>query len=528
MIVWIVISSLLFSAKRLLRYLHYFQLEEYDSRRFFQWIFAYRAFDTRGLLVAFIALVSAFTGILPALVSFTAGIALWAIAFAEQDPRRMAKVRLTMTSRAKRIYGTAAGIACITQIAGTWILQESLVWLWAGEIAFFQLTPLFLLIAAILLKKHEQRHQTLFLNEAKTILAEVNPYIIGITGSYGKSSTKHVLGKILQVTVGPTFWTAKSINTLMGITREIRLNLKKGTEYALIEMGAYGAGSIQRLCQLTPPQAAIITSIGIAHLERFGSEEQVRIAKMELAQSVPDTGILVCNGDSPGARQIAFENRKKTTLLYGLNEDAALDAWMTEIETKENGSYFQIHWRGNIYPGFTPLLGKTALSNVLGAFTLACALGGDPEYVVAVLYTLEPMKNRLEVKKEKGITYLQDAYNSNPAGFESALHLLKALPGKRRILMTPGMIELGEQQMAKNQELGSLAGTICDHALIVGDRNRVPLEKGMRAGGMNSKQLLFCSTREEAFAQLRQLAQEGDLVLIENDLTDLYDAPARF
>lgn len=315
----------------------------------------------------------------------------------------------------------------------------------------------------------------------------------------------------------------------MGITREIRERLGPGYEYACIEMGAYQIGSIERLCDLTPPDAAIITGVGKCHLDRFGSQENIYHAKSELAQAVPVDGILVCNGDNAGARKMAFAYPKAQTLLYGFdNANGPLDCWISRVELSEKGTHFTLHWADKSYESYTSLIGRSSLSNAIGAFTMSCALGADPEFALAVVCSLEPVDNRLQVKKNDEIYYVHDAYNSNPAGFAAALEVLQALPGKRRIVMTPGMIELGRLQYEENFLAAKHAGQCCDLALVVGNTNRQALVEGLKEGGLSAKHILLCPTRQMAFEELKSLSREGDVILIENDLTDIYEAKVKF
>lgn len=517
-----------FVQKRLLRYLRYLQQEEYDIHRFLNWIWRYRALDKRGSLVLLLVGTLAYIGLSSAWANTLAAFLLIGITLLEKDPRTTGKLTLKMTERATRVYHTALTLAIGALLLLT-ILTETSSWpLWLLLALFVQLPPLFLITSCLLLQPGEKKRQQILIQEAQKLFSEVSPYVIGITGSYGKTSTKDALSQLLQVTLGPTFWPKKGINTPMGITREIRTRLRKGFKYAVIEMGAYGEGSIRRLCALTPPHAAIITYVGTAHLERFGSEEAILRAKSELAQAATD--LLVCNGDNVGARQIAQHYPKKTTLLYGFNQtdQHPLDCWISAWSSTTTGTTFTLHWKGKCYQGVTPLMGKPALSNAVAAFTIACALGSQPEYVIAAMAHLSPVDNRLQLEKVGAITYLHDAYNSNPVGFAAGLDLMTSLPGKRRILMTPGMIELGEQQASENERLGRQAAQTCDLALIVGELNRPALEKGLLSGGMSDKNIVFCPTREIALAKLRDLKNEGDLILIENDLGDLHEAIEEF
>lgn len=521
-------SSFFFLYRRSLRYLRYLQQEDYTAKRFIRWFVQNRAFDTRGTAIALTTYVIIWLMGYTLLTSSFDAIALAALAMTEGDPRRQGKLRLNMTERATRIFRLSLALSSVALLAAG-LFAPSVPILWLTLIIIFQMIPLSLLAANALLHASEQRRQQQFVEEAKAIFSKVSPYTIGITGSYGKTSTKDALAQLLQIAVGPTFWPPKGINTFMGNTREIRSHLKVGHRYAIFEMGAYGRGSIKKLCSLTPPHAAIITVIGTAHLERFGSEGNILLAKSELAEAVPFDGILVCNGDNAGARSIATTHQKKTTLLYGFDRSLGhLDCWISFFSIEPKGTSFKLEWTGNTYTGFTPLFGKEALSNAVGAFTLACALGANPEYALAVLRQLQPVDNRLQVKKDNGATYLHDAYNSNPIGFAGALEVMKSLPGSRRIVMTPGIIELGPQQQAENERIGHLAGQICDLAIVVGNTNKESLSMGLHSSGLDKDKVIFCSTRDEAFRVLKEVQKNGDILLIENDLPDLYEATEKF
>lgn len=522
--VFFLVALLYFFCRRLLRYLRYLQQENYQSVRFLQWIWRKRCLDRRGTASLFLAFLFSW-------ISSPLGWGVGALLFAatspfEQDPRSRGKLKLQMTARAKRIFGVALALAGIMQTL-LFFVEGPLFWVL--EVLAIQSLPLLLPVAVGLLTIDEARRQHQLTKEAQAVLHKVSPYVIGITGSYGKTSTKDALGNILQVVLGPTFWPEKGVNTPMGITREIRCHLKPGIRYAVVEMAAYGRGSIARLCRLTPPSAGIITGVGVAHLDRFGGRDKIRLAKEELAQAVPNDGILVCNGDNDGARAIARENSKRTTLLYGFdNVRGDLDAWISAWQTTPAGTCFSICWKGSIYKGFTPLLGKPALSNIAAAFAMACALGAQPEFVIGAITNLQAVGNRLEVQREKGLTYIKDAYNSNPEGFSAALDVLKVLPAKRKILVTPGMIELADEQVEVHENIGRKASQVCDFTIIVGNVNRDSMVKGLLLGGIHRDNIFLAETRELAFAELRRISAEGDAILIENDLPDLYEAKESF
>lgn len=529
-IIWIShFAFFAFAYKRLLRYLRYFQQEEYDTRRFVPWIFRTGSFDKRGTLAvifSFVLLV-VFSSVTAAALALSALLIL--IFVIEKDPRQTGKIRLNMTERARRIFNVAAAIFTALFVALILITEYQSLDSFVGHILLIQLIPAHLVLANFILSPFERRVKERFKGEAKAMLDSIAPYTIGITGSYGKTSTKAALGEILNTALGPTFCPPKSINTEMGITREIRENLNSNHKYAVIEMGAYNVGSIKRLCNLTPPKAGIVTVVGMAHLERYGTVERVYKAKSELPQALPDDGILICNGDDQGSRRMALEFPKKITRLYGMRRDLGpLDCLAEKVVFSPTGTSFEVSWEGKTYPASTKLLGTPALSNILAAFTMACSLGADPEFVVAAIRNIEPVENRLSLSREGKVTFLRDAYNSNPLGFAAALEVLDKLPANRKILMTPGMIELGDMQFEENHKAASAAATVCDLVLIVGLTNREALSDGLIAAGFKTEAIVFCITRAEAFLKLNETLRNGDLVLIENDLPDLYEAVEAF
>jgi UDP-N-acetylmuramoyl-tripeptide--D-alanyl-D-alanine ligase len=318
------IAVILFYVRRSLRYLQFFQQEEYNSGRFVNWWFEKRAFDTKGSATALATgAVTVATGdaTIAMIVSLVGGITLVALGWSEADPRKIGKIRLNMTDRLTAIYRLSIALYAVVVIGIFGALfafgYGAAPVLWLASLTLIQSTPLWIMLANAILWSNESKKQQAFLSNAKEILADYDPYVIGITGSYGKTSTKAILGSLLEA-IEPTFWTPGSINTEMGITRQVRENLKRQQRLAIIEMGAYQIGSIAKLCRLTPPDAGLVTAVGVMHLERFGGAENIYKAKCELPQAIAKEGLLVCNGDNPGARQMASEYSKATTILYGL------------------------------------------------------------------------------------------------------------------------------------------------------------------------------------------------------------------
>jgi UDP-N-acetylmuramoyl-tripeptide--D-alanyl-D-alanine ligase len=515
-----------FVFKRMLRYLRYLQQEEYKAIGFFQWLFSNRAFDKRGSFVGLFGFLSPFFYEIGYFVPLFQGVFLIILAFYEPDPRFFGKKKLLITKRANAIYLTSLFVFLVLFFL---VIYSQLIQNPFLPVIIAQMPPFLLIFSTFLLSPKERMVKNRFRNEASNKFLAIHPYTIGVTGSFGKTSVKNMLGEILTASLGPTFWPQAGVNTEMGITREIRERMNEYDKYAVIEMGAYYIGSIKKLCEFTPVNAAIVTAVHLMHLERFGGEEEVYQAKSELPKAVPSDGILVFNGDNAGTRLMAGEIKRKQTFLYGLdNKKGHLDAYLCDIVISKLGTSFSIHWEGKKYQGFTKMHGRGALSNLVGSFTMACALGAKPEMVLAVIRDLNPVSNRLEVKFYAKFIQINDAYNSNPEGFLHALEVMRDLPGERRILITPGMIELGEKQYSENLRLGKEAGKVCDIILVVNEVNKEPFMKGLGEVGIPENRSLYFATRDEALVYYESIRKENDILLLENDLTDIYECEEGF
>jgi UDP-N-acetylmuramoyl-tripeptide--D-alanyl-D-alanine ligase len=523
-LIWI--GFVAFAARRLTTYLHLFQQEEYDNTRFVRWLVREQVFDRRLSLALLVLGILQWT-VAPAglswLLPLLAGLACLGVAALETDPRKNAKKRLVMTARAKRIYGIALALLAVLGVVIALATDWVLVWLLP-----VQVTPLALVAANLILAPFEQRVQRRYWAEAHDKLGRLRPTVIGITGSYGKTSVKHILGHVLE-SAGPTLITPGSVNTAMGIARIVRERLAPHHRYFVAEMGAYGIGSIHRLCDLAPPDLGIITAIGKAHYERFKSLEGVAQAKFELAEAALAKGGKTIVADDtlgfPASSQFAAAHPEA---LVTVGDAAECTLMITDLRQEADGLVVSVRWEGAEYQLRAPLYGLHQGRNVALAFTAACMLGMVPEDVVASLKSVPQIAHRLEVKRQGGAVLIDDAYNSNPVGFASALGLLDVLrqPGGRRILVTPGMVELGAEHDAEHSRIGRLAATHVDVLLAVAPHRVAALSDAFRQAAPQAE-LVSCDTFADAQAWLDRNLAAHDAVLIENDLPDLYERPLR-
>jgi UDP-N-acetylmuramoyl-tripeptide--D-alanyl-D-alanine ligase len=210
-------------------------------------------------------------------------------------------------------------------------------------------------------------------------------------------------------------------------------------------------------------------------------------------------------------------------LLYGEESTETLDTRVRGVRFTKQGTHFTLVTREGEHECFTPVHGKPIILNLAGAFTLACAVGADPQVSIAAFRTLRPVSNRLEVIEDAGVTWIRDAYNSNQFGFRAALQVAADLPVRRRLLVTPGVVEMGPSQHDVNRLLAAEAARVCDKTLIVSGTNHAAFVDGFREAGCEDK-LVAVANRTDAFTWLHAQLSDGDLVILENDLPDVYES----
>ena len=538
----IFISYVAFAGKRQLTYMHVLQQEEYDSGRLLSWMNKNGAYDKRisvsmlflGLLLVILS-TSGYPEMMPDFfLNFIMFIFFVIGAYLEKDPRKDSKKKLVATARAKRIFFPAFVLAAIIGVPCFYFMHP---FLWIINI---QLLPFLIVFVNGALQPFEDAIQMSYWKEAHNKVQDYNPKVIAITGSFGKTSIKHILGHILK-TQAATLMTPGSVNTPMGITRIIREELEPHHQYFIVEMGAYGPGSITRLCKLTPPDLGIIASIGHAHYERFRSLDTVAKAKFELAEAVirknPHEGKVVIH-----EKTLRFSHARQLKNEYTSNFIVAGDAPTVEktskevsyiskddlqihnVEQKFHGLAITFEYKNTIYSPEIPIYGLHHAHNIVLAFALAVELGISTDDIQDALASVPQIEHRLEVKRQPdGSILIDDAYNSNPIGFQSALNLLATIREKgRKVLITPGMVELGVAHDDAHEKIGQSAGEVCDVCLVV-NPSRIPtFVKGFKSTG-NGKTLKEFDSFKDAQAWYLKNKTPDDVLLIENDLPDMYE-----
>jgi UDP-N-acetylmuramoyl-tripeptide--D-alanyl-D-alanine ligase len=533
-------TTLALLAGRLHLFLHLLQLEHYELRRLRVWVarrgerIAPRDLalgtGTAALLAAAFAL-----DLEPLAVAIaTAGLALGAIRARAVLGRDQVKP-LQFTPRATRLYATALlfsalALAAALALAVLMAPTPGALAIAAIAAALLLLTPELLGFANVAMRPVQRADNARFERRARRRLREVAPLVIGITGSYGKTTTKGCVAQVANL-AGPTLPTPASFNSYLGVIRTINENLRPDHRTFVVEMGAYRRGDIAELCRLVEPRIGILTAIGPAHLERFGTLEETTRAKGELAEELPADGAFITRADDARCRTAA-ERAPCPVRLFSPDPHPDAAAWAENARLDEGRSRFDLCSREGggttRHPVSARLLGRHNIANLLAAALAGVELGLAPEQIARALGQVTPPEHRLSpiVNRAAGIVVIDDAYNANPAGAAAALEVLAAHPGKRRILVTPGMVELGDREEAENERFGAAAAAVCDLVVLVGEQQSAPIRRGLEAAGFAAGALRTVADSGGAERLLAETSRAGDVILFENDLPDLYRSQA--
>ncbi len=502
---------------RLQTLLTYFQQEEYDEKRFIVSCARMRLFDIRATAATVVAIFIPALSLPAELASVV--LALVFVGIACQERQYRFKKKLIMTNRARRLNGLAFSLVFLSAFA---VFFHPIF-----AIAALQFPPLALVVANIMLKPAQERINYKFIAEARKKLHRLDPIRIGITGSFGKTTVKHMLAEILEAS-GPVFYSRGSINTILGLTRHIRQRLQWGHRYFIAEMGAYGIGSIKRLCNFVAPKYGIITAVGDAHTERFGSIEAIAQAKSELAEEICSVGgIVVLNSDI-----LKYEPFQRLKDRFGSQcISVGTKGADVKIGSKEtlNGSWsITLCSDDQRVPEVTyelPLLGEHNVLNSALAVTLAAILDRDiADQIPYFTKTIAQIPHRLQKLETLGSALiLDDAYNSNEFGFMSAVALLNKLAkqrGGRRILVTPGIAELGLEHDNIHARLGAFCSDKCDVIYVV---NPSRIRSFVEAIDPCHTEIFEVGTLAAAREAIANDLHDEDVVLYENDLPDILE-----
>lgn len=431
------------------------------------------------------------------------------------------KIKLKVTARVKRLIVTNVILFLLFSLGLYFVCDVNLKYL---LLFIYDVLLNFVLMIAIIINKPAEKMVYLsYKNKAVKKLNDMkNLKVIGITGSYGKTSSKNILSDILNVKYN-ALPSPKNFNTPYGLIITVNNHLDKFDDILIAEMGAYKRGEIKELCDLVKPKYGILTKIGTAHIEIFGSRENIQKGKFELIESLPSDGIGVLNGDDEFQLNYKLKNDCKIIWIGIDNKD--VDVRACDIKTSNKGTTFNVVFKGDNkkYSFTTKLLGYNNIYNILASLALSKEFGLSIDQMKKAVLNVRSIEHRLELRNAGNITYIDDSYNSNPVGSHMALNVLKDMPGLR-IVMTPGMVELGDKSYELNKKFGTYMKDCADIVILVGEKITKPIQDGLKEVKFNDKNIHIVKNTNEAFALVRSLSNTKEAYcLIENDLPDIYN-----
>ncbi len=497
--------------------MHMFQLNGYKNNEQLTWL--KRNARQQWLLVAL-----AVMGCIRFFVDWLAldifiWILLWLTILVYKALKRLnTKKKLVFTPRVKRMLTTEAVVI---------ILVIAIV-LWRG--GMYLATPIFTvmvscqsflnIIVNIINKPLELCINRYYINDARKKLRAVHGLkVIGVTGSYGKTSVKFYLQTLLQEHFS-VLVTPESYNTPMGIVKTIRGSLKPTHQIFVCEMGARYVGDIKEICDIVNPTYGVITSVGPQHLETFGGMENIQKTKFELADALPDEGLLFVNGDNDYVNEYAA---KYSDVVKYHSENTGDGYYAKDIEVSQYGTSFTVVAPdGETERYQMKLIGSHNVINVVGAISVANKLGVSLKDLIIPVRKIQPVPHRLQMRQQGEVTIIDDAYNSNPVGSKAAVETLAMFDGIR-ILITPGMVELGKEEESYNYKFGNYSAKCCDYILLVGKKHTEPIKRGALDSGFPAEKCIAYDKLEEALAYAYKIKDAGHkYILLENDLPDNY------
>lgn len=516
-----------------LRYnLHMFQLNGYKNGEHIHWI---KKNVSRQYLLILIGISGILSMCLPGSVTLflQAACALICMKYYLYLKKTNTKKKLVYTARVKRLILTDSILVILLLVLTGVFLGVSRI---TG--AFAVLTTLQIIALVIvnwINRPVEGMINQHYINDAKKKLRSVPDLtVIGVTGSYGKTSVKYYLDTLLKEHF-EVLITPESYNTPMGVVKTIRSSLKPSHQIFICEMGARHVGDIKEICDIVHPEHGIITSVGPQHLETFFNMDNIVNTKFELADALPEVGLLFLNGDNEYIRN--HSGKYKNKIFYTTGEWAKARELESQIEEGEVSQYYQtgdvkISRTGTEFTVTAPdgeketfqmrLLGEHNVINVAGAVAVANTLGIPLKQLKVPVRRIQPVAHRMQLLERGNYTIIDDAFNSNPVGSRAAVETLKQFEGVR-ILITPGMVELGEKEEEYNYKFGTYAADCCDYILLVGEKHTAPIHKGVLESGFSQERCRVFEKLEDALSFAYSIKAEGHkFILLENDLPDNY------
>ncbi len=453
---------------------------------------------------------------------------LFAIMYINTEKNINAKIPLKKTRRLIRLcityfilcFGLTFGMITLFNYFAFSINNEVFAILRLGIICLLPISiPVVLFVAYLINEPLERLIRRYYIVRAVNTLNRSSIIKIGITGSFAKTSVKEILKTILSQKYR-VLATPYSYNTPLGIAKTVKM-LDSTHDVFIAEMGARQKGDIKELARLVNPKYGVITGVNHQHLESFGSIENTLDTKYELVENLSSDGVAIFSSDNDNAKTL-FDRFNGEKYLAGASGENAL-VYAKNILIDERGTTFTLVVDGEEVECSTVLLGTHSVRNICLASAVAYKMGLSPKEIASGIEKIRSIGHRLElVPNNKNIVIIDDSYSANEEGVKSAMEVLDNFKG-RKIVLTPGLVELGKVENLVNFEFGKTLAKHADYVIVVGKHNAEMIIKGLLESGMAKENIAFAKSLNKGNAILNQMLCEGDVVLFENDLPDNYN-----
>lgn len=436
------------------------------------------------------------------------------------------RIKIKYTPRIKRLIATFILLLIIDFVLTLMFVFNFNIWI--GIVIILILNNLFLPILILLTNlvnsPIEKTINKKYFNEAKKKVTDFTGEVIALSGSYGKTTTKNFVYTILSQNYF-VYQTPASFNSTMGLTISIRKDLKPIHDIFLAELGAKQNKDLDDVMELTSPDLVILSSIGPQHLETFKTMENIINTKFAIVEKLQKNKLALLNYDNEYIKNYKIKNKDVKIITYGI-ENKDVNYQIRNIELTKEGSIFDVYYNGviiNKEKFKTKVLGKLNLLNICAGIGIAHQKKMKIEDILKGVLKITSPKNRLELKNQGNYIMIDDAYNSNPVGSKEALNVLKQFKG-RKIVVTPGMIELGSKQKELNYKFGTYMLGSCDYVILVGQKISKDIYDGLKKSNFKMENVFVVNHINEAFSKLNTLCKNDQInyVLFENDLPDVY------
>lgn len=417
------------------------------------------------------------------------------------------KGKADFTRRARTNYFATISITTVSLLIINSILKQKVAIF--VTYATILIIPAFLYICMRITNIYFEKKNKIFAEREIAKLDDTDLIKIAITGSFGKTSCKNILLKMLSKEFA-TIATEGNFNTPMGIAFTVQ-RMKGNEKIFIAEMGARHRGDIRYLCKLFKPEIGIITGVCAQHLKTFKSLHEIYLEKNELSKA---SAVCVFNGNDKYALKMYKERQRQK---YKISIDKEGDIYADNIRLEGYASIFNLHIGENTYEVKTRLLGKHNILNILLCAMVAKYLKVSDGDIISAIEEIQPIPHRLEYSFHNGIHIIDDGYNSNEVGIKCAMEVLDGLVG-RKVVVSQGLVECGR----KNKQLNITVGkTVAEHAdvIILCGPNKKLIAKGVKSVDFNGE-LYSYSSLKKAQKDFHVILKTGDILLLQNDIPD--------